>query len=85
MEISGGKSLTLEKGKLIEIYRKMLEIRNFEEKVFELFGQNLIPGTIHLYTGEEAVAVGVCTNLRKDDYIRALIAVMATVSRKGHG
>ncbi len=77
MEISGGKSLTLEKGKLIEIYRKMLEIRNFEEKVFELFGQNLIPGTIHLYTGEEAVAVGVCTNLRKDDYI--------TSTHRGHG
>ena len=77
MEISGGKSLTLEKGKLIEIYRKMLEIRNFEEKVFELFGQNLIPGTIHLYTGQEAVAVGVCTNLRKDDYI--------TSTHRGHG
>ncbi|MCK4440079.1 pyruvate dehydrogenase (acetyl-transferring) E1 component subunit alpha [Candidatus Bathyarchaeota archaeon] len=55
----------------------MLEIRRFEEKVFELYAQNLVPGTIHLYTGEEAVAVGVCGNLRKDDYI--------TSTHRGHG
>lgn len=67
----------LERIKLIDMYRKMLEIRSFEEKVFELFGQNLIPGTIHLYTGEEAVAVGVCANLRRDDYI--------TSTHRGHG
>jgi TPP-dependent pyruvate/acetoin dehydrogenase alpha subunit len=41
--------------------KKMLEIRYFEEKVFDLYGQNLVPGTIHLYAGEEAVAVGVCS------------------------
>ncbi len=63
--------------KMIEIYRKMLEIRFFEEKVFELYGQNLVPGTIHLYAGEEAVAVGVCANLRKDDYIVS--------THRGHG
>jgi pyruvate dehydrogenase E1 component alpha subunit len=55
----------------------MLEIRYFEEKVFELYGQNLVPGTIHLYAGEEAVAVGVCSSLRKDDYI--------TSTHRGHG
>jgi len=59
------------------MYQRMLEIRLFEEKVFELYGQNLVPGTIHLYAGEEAVAVGVCTNLRKDDYI--------TSTHRGHG
>lgn len=59
------------------MYRRMLEIRLFEEKVFELYGQNLVPGTIHLYAGEEAVAVGVCANLRKDDYI--------TSTHRGHG
>jgi pyruvate dehydrogenase E1 component alpha subunit len=63
--------------KLIEMYRKMLEIRLFEEKVFELYGQNLVPGTIHLYAGEEAVAVGVCSTLRKEDYI--------TSTHRGHG
>ena len=67
----------MNKDKMIEMYRKMLEIRLFEEKVFELYGQNLVPGTIHLYTGEEAVAVGVCANLRKDDYIVS--------THRGHG
>ena len=62
---------------LVEIYRKMFEIRSFEEKVFELYAQNLVPGTIHLYAGEEAVAVGVCNNLRKNDYI--------TSTHRGHG
>ncbi len=63
--------------KLIEMYRKMLEIRLFEERVFELYGENLVPGTIHLYAGEEAVAVGVCSNLREDDYIVS--------THRGHG
>ena len=67
----------MEKTKLIGMYRRMLQIRFFEEKVFELYGQNLVPGTIHLYAGEEAVAVGVCVNLRRDDYI--------TSTHRGHG
>jgi pyruvate dehydrogenase E1 component alpha subunit len=67
----------LDKGKAVEIYHKMLEIRLFEEKVFELYGQNLVPGTIHLYAGEEAVAVGVCANLRRDDYVVS--------THRGHG
>ena len=67
----------LPKELLSEMLRKMLEIRFFEEKVFELYGQNLVPGTIHLYTGEEAVAVGVCSSLRKDDFI--------TSTHRGHG
>jgi pyruvate dehydrogenase E1 component alpha subunit len=67
----------LEKGKMIKIFRKMLEIRHFEEKVYDLYGQNLVPGTIHLYAGQEAVAAGVCANLRKDDYI--------TSTHRGHG
>ena len=70
-------TLNLPKENLIKMYRKMLEIRFFEEKVFELYGQNLVPGTIHLYAGEEAVAVGVCNALSKDDYI--------TSTHRGHG
>jgi pyruvate dehydrogenase E1 component alpha subunit len=70
-------TLSLAKEKLTEMFRKMLEIRFFEEKVFDLYAQNLVPGTIHLYTGEEAVAVGVCSNLRKNDYI--------TSTHRGHG
>jgi pyruvate dehydrogenase E1 component alpha subunit len=60
-----------------DMFQKMLEIRFFEEKVFELYGQNLVPGTIHLYAGEEAVAVGVCSGLRRDDLI--------TSTHRGHG
>jgi pyruvate dehydrogenase E1 component alpha subunit len=67
----------LAKEKLVGMYKRMLEIRCFEEKVFELYAQNLVPGTIHLYLGEEAVAVGVCSTLRKDDYI--------TSTHRGHG
>lgn len=59
------------------MYRKMVEIRLFEERVFELYGQNLVPGTIHLYAGEEAVAVGICTALAKTDYV--------TSTHRGHG
>jgi len=62
---------------LIWMYRKLLEIRRFEEKVWDLFGRNLVPGTLHLYLGEEAVAVGVCANLNVDDYI--------TSTHRGHG
>jgi pyruvate dehydrogenase E1 component alpha subunit len=68
---------SLKRETLVEMLRKMLEIRLFEEKVFELYGENLVPGTIHLYAGEEAVAVGVCSNLRLDDYIVS--------THRGHG
>jgi len=70
-------TLNLDKDRFAEMYQKMLEIRLFEEKIFELYAQNLVPGTIHLYAGEEAVAVGVCSSLRKDDYI--------TSTHRGHG
>jgi len=69
--------IMLDNSKLLDMYRQMLTIRFFEEKVFELYGQNLVPGTIHLYAGEEAVAVGVCANLGRDDYI--------TSTHRGHG
>lgn len=62
---------------LIEMYKKMLTIRRFEEKIAQLFAQGLIPGLMHLYIGEEAVAVGTCMNLRNDDYV--------TSTHRGHG
>ncbi|MCX6090199.1 MAG: thiamine pyrophosphate-dependent dehydrogenase E1 component subunit alpha [Candidatus Atribacteria bacterium] len=61
----------------LEAYRKMVKIRIFETRVLYLFLQNLIRGPVHLYIGEEAVAVGVCSALRKDDYI--------TSTHRGHG
>ena len=60
---------SIDNEKLIEMYRDMLRLRQFEQKVNDLFLAGMIPGTLHLYTGEEAVAVGVCAVLRKDDFI----------------
>jgi len=67
----------VEKEKLLWMYRRMLTIRRFEEKVAELFAAGKIPGFVHLYIGEEAVATGVCAHLRDDDYI--------TSTHRGHG
>src|ERR1700736_2858907 len=53
----------------LEMYGQMLRIRLFEEAVNELYTSGKMPGLAHLYIGEEAVAVGVCQNLRRDDYI----------------
>jgi pyruvate dehydrogenase E1 component alpha subunit len=77
VEALSTSNVNLSREKLVEMYRTMVKIRLFEEKVFELYAQNLVPGTIHLYTGQEAVAVGVCSALRKDDYI--------TSTHRGHG
>jgi len=63
--------------KLIDMYVRMLRIRCFEEKIVELTTKGRRLGATHLYCGEEAVAVGVCTNLRDDDYI--------TSTHRGHG
>lgn len=63
--------------KLLEIYEVMLQIRGFEERVSKLFSEGHIPGFLHLYIGQEAVAAGVCANLDKQDYI--------TSTHRGHG
>src|SRR6202047_4520878 len=61
----------------IHMYRQMVSIRLFEEQVNELYTRALMPGLAHLYSGEEAVAVGICEALRIDDYI--------TSTHRGHG
>src|SRR4030042_4224010 len=53
--------------KLLEMYKRMLEIRLLEERINLLFLEGKMPGTIHQYIGMEACAVGVCTALQKDD------------------
>jgi pyruvate dehydrogenase E1 component alpha subunit len=63
--------------RLLRMYRQMLAIRLFEERVNDLYTRALMPGLAHLYIGEEAVAVGVCEALRRDDYI--------TSTHRGHG
>jgi pyruvate dehydrogenase E1 component alpha subunit len=62
-----GKPVSLQD--LTSMYRMMVRIRSFEQKVNELFLQGLVPGTIHLYVGQEAVAVGVCSALQDDDVV----------------
>ncbi|MFW5877994.1 MAG: pyruvate dehydrogenase (acetyl-transferring) E1 component subunit alpha [bacterium] len=62
---------------LLKIYKKMKLIRAFEETATELSAKGQVPGFLHLYTGEEAIAAGVCTNLRDEDYI--------TSTHRGHG
>ncbi|HVC86262.1 MAG TPA: thiamine pyrophosphate-dependent dehydrogenase E1 component subunit alpha [Gaiellaceae bacterium] len=61
----------------LAMYRDMATIRCFEEQVNELYRGAKMPGLAHLYNGEEAVAVGVCSALRRDDYI--------TSTHRGHG
>jgi TPP-dependent pyruvate/acetoin dehydrogenase alpha subunit len=61
----------------LEMYASMLRIRLFEEQVNDLYTSAKMPGLAHLYIGEEAVAVGVCSALRDDDYI--------TSTHRGHG
>ncbi len=61
----------------MRMYRKMLEIRLFEEQVNALYTTARMPGLAHLYIGEEAVAVGVCEALHIDDTI--------TSTHRGHG
>jgi pyruvate dehydrogenase E1 component alpha subunit len=59
------------------LYRRMVAIRRFDEKAGELFLAGELPGFVHLYVGEEAIAVGVCANLTETDYI--------TSTHRGHG
>jgi len=59
------------------LYEKMQLIRKAEEKLYYLFSTREMPGTMHQYIGEEAVAAGVCQHLLKSDYI--------TSTHRGHG
>ena len=61
----------------LEMYRRMTLIRLFEEQANELYRSAKMPGLTHLYIGEEGVAVGVCSALRRDDWI--------TSTHRGHG
>ncbi|HJO85496.1 MAG TPA: thiamine pyrophosphate-dependent enzyme [Rhodospirillales bacterium] len=67
----------LTKDKLLELYRGMVTIRAFEEEVRKMHNAGLAPGLVHLYSGQEAVAVGTCTALNSDDYIAS--------HHRGHG
>lgn len=69
--------MEISREKLLWIYERMVLIRKFEDEVHRLFAAGELPGFVHLYAGEEAVAVGVCAHLRKEDFI--------TSTHRGHG
>jgi pyruvate/2-oxoglutarate/acetoin dehydrogenase E1 component/TPP-dependent pyruvate/acetoin dehydrogenase alpha subunit len=70
-------TIEMKRDEAVKIYRDMLRIRFFEEKVADLYRESKILGSVHTYRGEEAVAAGVCANLRRDDYI--------TSTHRSHG
>ncbi|MCG8670480.1 MAG: thiamine pyrophosphate-dependent dehydrogenase E1 component subunit alpha [Pseudomonadales bacterium] len=71
------ESTSLTSEQLLDAYRSMKTIREFEERVNVEFTNGNIPGFVHLYTGQEAVAVGACIHLNDQDYISS--------THRGHG
>ena len=69
--------MELTKDRLLWMYERMQTIRQFEDRVKVEFGKGKIPGFVHLYAGEEAVAVGICANLTDADFM--------TSTHRGHG
>lgn len=67
----------LSKEKMLDMYRIMQRIRRFEFEASKSFSEGNVQGFVHLYLGEEAIATGVCANLKKEDYI--------TSTHRGHG
>lgn len=73
--VTGASALGREQ--LLDMYERMVQIRVFEELAGKNFAAGLVPGFVHLYAGEEAVAVGICSQLTDRDYI--------TSTHRGHG
>jgi len=69
--------MNLSKDKVLDVYKTMVTIRMFEERVAELFAQGKLPGFVHLYAGEEAIAAAFCAHLSERDFI--------TSTHRGHG
>ncbi len=74
-EVAGARELSKEQ--LLDAYRTMKTIREFEERLHTEFATGEIPGFVHLYAGEEAIAAGVMLHLNEDDYIAS--------THRGHG
>ncbi|WP_101757962.1 thiamine pyrophosphate-dependent dehydrogenase E1 component subunit alpha [Oceanicoccus sp. KOV_DT_Chl] len=69
--------MSLDKKLFLEAYQTMKTIREFENRVSDEFGKGNIPGFLHLYAGQEAIATGMCMNLTDEDYIVS--------THRGHG
>ncbi len=70
------RRVTLQENR-IERFRRMIEIRLVEDRIVELFGEGLIPGTTHTCQGQEAIAVGIAASVRATDVV--------TCTYRGHG
>ena len=77
MSATAGSPATADRTRLVDLHRRMMRIRFFEERVAALKATGELPGAVHIYIGEEAVAAGVCAALSVDDYI--------TSTHRGHG
>lgn len=77
MALATLEQVKLSKNEAKWMYEKMVQIREFEDRVHNIFSKGLLPGFVHLYAGEEAVAVGVCSLLKDSDKI--------TSTHRGHG
>lgn len=75
--VQGIEEIDIPLATLQMMYLLMLKIRRFEEKIVELYPAQDMRTPVHLYIGQEAIATGVCLNLRKDDYIFS--------NHRGHG
>lgn len=67
----------LARAQLLDAYRRMCTIREFEERIHREFATGAIPGFVHLYAGQEASATGVCLHLRDEDFLSS--------THRGHG
>jgi len=74
---ASAKTSAMDKSLALSLYRTMVLIRRFEEKLYQLFSTRDMPGSMHQYNGQEAVAAGVCAHLSRTDYI--------TSTHRGHG
>ncbi|MEW6636599.1 MAG: thiamine pyrophosphate-dependent dehydrogenase E1 component subunit alpha [Actinomycetota bacterium] len=74
-EVAGARELSKEQ--LLDAYRTMRTIREFEDRLHTEFATGEIPGFVHLYAGEEAIAAGIMAHLNEDDYIAS--------THRGHG
>ncbi len=62
---------------MLRLYETMVRIRQFEDRTIELFKAGIIKGTAHSYAGQEAIAAGVCLDLRDSDAVGSY--------HRGHG
>jgi pyruvate dehydrogenase E1 component alpha subunit len=74
---TAGAAAALGADQLLDAYRVMRTIRAFEERLAVEFAARQLPGVVHLYVGQEAIAAGVGAHLRADDYISS--------THRGHG